>query len=234
MALEGGELKVVDVPIVSNEECEAALTEDSLLDFYADFYAAAFGLQNKYNGYNFLNLTGEELEAALTPEYWDAYFDNPNSSFIARRWNVSSNMLCTSSAGSKDACQGDEGGPVVINGASDTTDILVGIVWSAYNSWSCAHGFPGVHLRVSMYYSDILSVLDAWDVPSSTLGVLSQNTIDICTATGSTVPTQNPTASPTVSPSKAPTTPTESSSERNDVETRIVLPMGIILAWLLL
>lgn len=62
--------------------------------------------------------------------------------------NVSEGMICTGilDVGGKDACEFDEGAPIVHN-----NDVVV-----AFRSWSydCAHPYyPGVNTRIS-YYSD--------------------------------------------------------------------------------
>jgi secreted trypsin-like serine protease len=62
-------------------------------------------------------------------------------------------MLCAKSNRGVDACSGDSGGPLIVEGSDEGEDLLVGIV-----SWGrgCAI-YPGVYSRVSSGYSWIRS-----------------------------------------------------------------------------
>ncbi|GAX28531.1 transmembrane protease serine 11D [Fistulifera solaris] len=72
---------------------------------------------------------------------------------------IFSNMLCATSPG-VDACRGDSGGPLIVEGAVEGEDVQVGIV-----SWGrgCAL-FPGVYSRVSDGYDWIRKEVCAFSV----------------------------------------------------------------------
>jgi len=113
----------------------------------------------------------------------------------AKVYKLSDSMMCAGvKEGGKDACLGDSGGPIIVEGSNSDNDVLVGVV-----SWGvgCAEpGFPGVYTRVSYELDWILE--QACELSKTKpCGIRT-------TSSSSHVPTQaSPVAAP-MNPSLAP------------------------------
>jgi len=129
------DLMATDIDIVSNATCNKGMAEQSKRDIGS--FLMGMGKQNR--------IPQDKLEAA-----YRLVTDNLGPS-------LTDNMICAGVAnGTKTACNGDSGGPLLMRQA-DGRWLQVGIVsWGRFPLGSTQHcGFPelyGVYTRVSNYY----------------------------------------------------------------------------------
>ena len=90
-------------------------------------------------------VSNEECEAS--EGIIDGWFGPQIESYAGQ---ITDSMLCAEHIKERDSCQGDPGGPLVMEGSNGLADVQVGVV-----SWGfgCAlDEFPGVYARVSIFY----------------------------------------------------------------------------------
>jgi trypsin len=124
---------------------------------------------------------------------------------------VNESMICAGiSTGGKDACYGDDGGPLLLTGGSYFEDLQVGLT-----SWGigCGHpNYPGVYTRVSFFNEWIhdniclySSMKPSSCITSQPTMTPSQSPIEILTKTPTKKPLKKPTKKPLKKPTKKPT-----------------------------
>ncbi|CAG9100820.1 unnamed protein product [Plutella xylostella] len=66
--------------------------------------------------------------------------------------SVTSSHVCTSGDHGKGTCQGDTGGPLVVEVASEFRCVLIGVSTFGFgHTTSCQAGLPSVYTRVTSY-----------------------------------------------------------------------------------
>ncbi|OWZ01476.1 Serine protease [Phytophthora megakarya] len=113
-----------------------AAADDS--DFNAGTWATTmgWGLDRLVNGTNSYELKGVDVQL-VSDEACAAYA------------TVDQSMVCAGGVLNHDSCNGDSGGPLIIEGANSTEDVLVGIVSWSKDDTCGQEGYPGIYSRVS-------------------------------------------------------------------------------------
>jgi len=126
-------LVILDGRSQMNPICLA--NERTVLDGGQKLHVLGFGLTE----------LGELSESLLETDM--NYMNNTSCNDVYKSLNeITNNMLCTDTSDEgKDACKGDSGGPLIVQGRNNMEDVLVGVVsWGA----GCAK-YPGVYSRIT-------------------------------------------------------------------------------------